>query len=311
MSGEIDDIASGYVAAVDDSNTIDLTLTPAAGGAKLSADVKVVASAENAANTLSATANGLRSFFTVDKTENTGVYTFKDPAGNAICNIDTGMDAILSGAEYDSDTDVLTMKFNTLSGTQSIDVDLKNLLDLNDIVAGNGITTENVGTSGKSFAVKLDTTSEDAKYFILGEDGLGLSGITSAINAANSGLESKISAAFVANKIAIGTTDGLTSSEFTLITDTTSATVADGTANVIADAAAVKAYVDDNDDALKAELSALVSGAYTANKIVVGTGSALSASAFEIDDATDKLDDADDAAVPTDKAVGDYITASV
>lgn len=85
------------------------------------------------------------------------------------------MDGMLENVELEGNN--LKFTFNTDSGQDIITVDLSKYIDVYS--AGNGIEI-----SGKAISVKRDSTSE--AFFTIGADGIKLSGVQNAINAAKS-----------------------------------------------------------------------------------------------------------------------------
>ena len=84
-------------------------------------------------------------------------------------------DGMVNKVEFDPETKILTITFNTDSGKQDITVDLSSLVDT--YTAGNGITiAENV------ISVKRDTNSEG--FLSVDTAGVKLSGVQDAINTA-------------------------------------------------------------------------------------------------------------------------------
>ena len=84
-------------------------------------------------------------------------------------------DGMVNKVEFDPETKILTITFNTDSGKEAITVDLSSLVDI--YTAGNGIAiAENV------ISVKRDTNSE--RFLTIGKDGVKLSGVQTEINTA-------------------------------------------------------------------------------------------------------------------------------
>ena len=82
---------------------------------------------------------------------------------------------MVDNVEFDPETKILTITFNTDSGKEAITVDLSSLVDI--YTAGNGIAiAENV------ISVKRDTNSE--RFLTIGKDGVKLSGVQTEINTA-------------------------------------------------------------------------------------------------------------------------------
>ena len=77
----------------------------------------------------------------------------------------------------------LVFKFNTDAGSKVINLDVTSLIDV--YTAGNGISV-----SGKVIAAKLDASTE--AFLTVGADGIKLSGVQAAINAAKQGVQAAI-----------------------------------------------------------------------------------------------------------------------
>lgn len=84
-------------------------------------------------------------------------------------------DGMVNKVEFDPETRILTITFNTDSGKEAITVDLSSLVDT--YTAGNGIAIDNNVVS-----VKRDTTSES--FLTIGTAGVKISGVQTAINTA-------------------------------------------------------------------------------------------------------------------------------
>lgn len=84
-------------------------------------------------------------------------------------------DGMVDNVEFDPETKILTITFNTVSGKEAIPVDLSSLVDT--YTAGDGIAIDNNVVS-----VKRDTNSEG--FLTIGKAGVKLSGVQSAINTA-------------------------------------------------------------------------------------------------------------------------------
>lgn len=84
-------------------------------------------------------------------------------------------DGMVNKVEFDPETKILTITFNTDSGKEAITVDLSSLVDT--YTAGNGIAIDNNVVS-----VKRDTASES--FLTIGTNGVKISGVQSAINTA-------------------------------------------------------------------------------------------------------------------------------
>lgn len=84
-------------------------------------------------------------------------------------------DGMVNNVEFDPETRILTITFNTDSGKQDITVDLTSLVDT--YKAGNGIAIDN-----NVISVKRDTNSE--RFLTIGTNGVKLSGVQDEINTA-------------------------------------------------------------------------------------------------------------------------------
>ena len=84
-------------------------------------------------------------------------------------------DGMLNDVEYDAETNTLTFTWNTEAGEKSDTVVLSDIIE--PYTAGNGLEL-----TGNEFAVKVDTESE--AFLTVGENGLKLTGIQDAIDAA-------------------------------------------------------------------------------------------------------------------------------
>lgn len=84
-------------------------------------------------------------------------------------------DGMVNKVEFDPETKILTITFNTDSGKQDITVDLSSLVDT--YTAGNGITI-----AGNTVSVKRDTASEG--FLTVGTNGVKLSGVQNEIDTA-------------------------------------------------------------------------------------------------------------------------------
>lgn len=84
-------------------------------------------------------------------------------------------DGMVNKVEFDPETKILTITFNTDSGKEAITVDLSSLVDT--YTAGNGIAI-----AGNVVSVKRDTDSEG--FLTIGTNGVKLSGVQSEINTA-------------------------------------------------------------------------------------------------------------------------------
>lgn len=90
-------------------------------------------------------------------------------------------DGMLNDVEYDAETNTLTFTWNTEAGEKSDTVVLSDIIE--PYTAGNGLDL-----SGNEFAVKVDTESET--FLTVGENGVKLAGVQSAINTAADGAKS-------------------------------------------------------------------------------------------------------------------------
>lgn len=84
-------------------------------------------------------------------------------------------DGMVDKVEFDPETKILTITFNTVSGKEAIPVDLSSLVDT--YTAGEGIAIDNNVVS-----VKRDTNSE--RFLSVGTAGVKLSGVQTEINTA-------------------------------------------------------------------------------------------------------------------------------
>lgn len=84
-------------------------------------------------------------------------------------------DGMVNKVEFDPETKILTITFNTDSGKEAITVDLSSLVDT--YTAGNGITI-----AGNTVSVKRDTDSE--RFLTIGTNGVKLSGVQNEIDTA-------------------------------------------------------------------------------------------------------------------------------
>lgn len=84
-------------------------------------------------------------------------------------------DGMLNDVEYDAETNTLTFTWNTEAGEKSDTVVLSDIIE--PYTAGNGLEL-----AGNEFAVKVDTESE--AFLTVGENGLKLTGVQNAIDAA-------------------------------------------------------------------------------------------------------------------------------
>lgn len=110
--------------------------------------------------------------YSIEKDESGLIYTLKDSLGNSKGTINIPQDTFLDSASFDAGTKKLNLVFNTASGKEAIAVDMSALVDT--YTAGNGVAiTEHV------VSVKVDSASES--YLTVGEGGIKLSGIVSAL----------------------------------------------------------------------------------------------------------------------------------
>lgn len=84
-------------------------------------------------------------------------------------------DGMVDNVEFDPETKILTITFNTVSGKEAIPVNLSSLVDT--YTAGNGIAI-----AGNVVSVKRDTTSES--FLTIGTNGVKLSGVQDEIDTA-------------------------------------------------------------------------------------------------------------------------------
>lgn len=84
-------------------------------------------------------------------------------------------DGMVDNVEFDPETKILTITFNTVSGKEAIPVNLSSLVDT--YTAGNGIAI-----AGNVVSVKRDTTSES--FLTIGTAGVKISGVQDAIDTA-------------------------------------------------------------------------------------------------------------------------------
>lgn len=84
-------------------------------------------------------------------------------------------DGMVNNVEFDPETRILTITFNTDSGKQDITVDLSSLVDT--YTAGNGIAI-----AGNAISVKRDTNSE--RFLTISTAGVKLSGVQNEIDTA-------------------------------------------------------------------------------------------------------------------------------
>lgn len=91
-------------------------------------------------------------------------------------------DGMVNNVEFDPDTKILIITFNTVSGKEDIPVDLSSLVDT--YTAGNGIAI-----AGNVVSVKRDSNSES--FLSVGTAGVKLSGVQNAIDTAKDAVVGK------------------------------------------------------------------------------------------------------------------------
>lgn len=140
----------------------------------------------------------------------------------------------------------LVFKFNTDAGSKVINLNVTSLIDV--YTAGDGISV-----TGKVIAAKRDASSE--AFLTVGTDGIKLSGVQAAINAAVEAEESERTDADDALQAAIDKVEASVG----LATDgshvTTSGNYTSGASTVVGEIAALDAQVKKNTDAIAAETS--------------------------------------------------------
>lgn len=94
-------------------------------------------------------------------------------------------DGMLENVEYDPDTNTLSFTWNTATGTKTDSVVLSDIIEAYS--AGNGLNL-----TGTEFSVKIDAASES--FLTVGANGVKLSGVQNAINAAVEAAEGRASA---------------------------------------------------------------------------------------------------------------------
>lgn len=94
-------------------------------------------------------------------------------------------DGMLENVEYDPDTNTLSFTWNTATGTKTDSVVLSDIIEAYS--AGNGLNL-----TGTEFSVKIDAASEN--FLTVGANGVKLSGVQNAINAAVEAAEGRASA---------------------------------------------------------------------------------------------------------------------
>ena len=140
----------------------------------------------------------------------------------------------------------LVFTFNTDAGSKVINLDVTSLIDV--YTAGNGISV-----TGKVIAAKLDASTE--AFLTVGADGIKLSGVQDAIDAA---VEAEETARTGADEVLQAAIDKVEAS-VGLATDgshvTTSGNYTSGASTVVGEIAALDAQVKTNADAIAAETS--------------------------------------------------------
>ena len=131
----------------------------------------------------------------------------------------------------------LVFTFNTDAGSKVINLDVTSLIDV--YTAGNGISV-----TGKVIAAKLDASTET--FLTVGADGIKLSGVQDAIDAAVEAEETARTGAEVEASVGLAT-DGSHV--------TTSGNYTSGASTVVGEIAALDAQVKTNADAIAAETS--------------------------------------------------------
>lgn len=292
LSGKIDDIASSYLTGATGADALQLGKDGQTITGAILVDGKTIINK----------AARLRSGLTIAKlgTPSAGFaasYQLQDADGTAIGDtINIFKDQFLSGATYDSVNEKIVLTFIVAdpAGTdiaQTVEINAHDLV--HELSGSNAIGVTDVQDGQSEISLKLDETTAGhetgtGNFLSITANGLLLSGVQAAINAANSDalsslheLSGKVKGAFVADKVTVGTADGITASEYRFGGATLAASLADTT---LATEAAVKAA----DDALKAALSGAISGAYTDDEIVIGKGDGIEASGYKLGADTDK-----------------------
>lgn len=128
---------------------------------------------------LQQSANGLKTNMLLDLESSTGKLRL---IGNALgdrtvlSEIDLPLEQILNSTDFDTETHILTLVFNTTKGLQKVDVDLSDLADT--YTAGQGLSLSSSG----EFSVKKSAGSES--FLTVDSSGIAVTGITSAISTA-------------------------------------------------------------------------------------------------------------------------------
>ena len=185
---------------------------------------------------LTQSTDGLRVNLSLNFNNTTGEITLQGN-GQALSTIDLPVESILKSAEvtdeaattaYTGNGPWLVLVFNTSNGDQTQIVDLNQLIDV--YTAGNGINI-----AGNVVSVKIDPASES--YLTVGADGVKLSGVAAAFQAADATLQTELEEAIAAEESA------RTAADQTLTTNlsTVSGKVETNTTNIAANAAAIEA----------------------------------------------------------------------
>lgn len=128
---------------------------------------------------LQQSANGLKTNMLLDLESSTGKLRL---IGNAqgdrtvLSEIDLPLEQILNSTDFDPETHILTLVFNTTKGLQKVDVDLSDLADT--YTAGQGLSLSSSG----EFSVKKSAGSES--FLTVDSSGIAVTGITAAISTA-------------------------------------------------------------------------------------------------------------------------------
>lgn len=128
---------------------------------------------------LQQSANGLKTNMLLELESSTGKLRL---IGNALgdrtvlSEIDLPLEQILNSTDFDTETHILTLVFNTTKGLQRVEVDLSDLADT--YTAGQGLSL----SSGGEFSVKKSAGSES--FLTVDSSGIAVTGITAAISTA-------------------------------------------------------------------------------------------------------------------------------
>lgn len=128
---------------------------------------------------LQQSANGLKTNMLLDLESSTGKLRL---IGNAqgdrtvLSEIDLPLEQILNSTDFDTETHILTLVFNTTKGLQRVEVDLSDLADT--YTAGQGLSLSSSG----EFSVKKSAGSES--FLTVDSSGIAVTGITAAISTA-------------------------------------------------------------------------------------------------------------------------------